>query len=192
MRVYRMNTVKYRTIVLVPPMIKIGEEVIVVPKLETERLILRALSPEDMDFLLRHFGDEDVNRYSSYENLKNREEAIDFYNRFIEPGKPTRFRLGIVLEETGELVGTLGYHNLSRRDHSAEIGYDLSKAYWGEGIMTEAVEALLRYGFERMNLNRIEATVDSENSRSIRLLEIRFHERGATQREILLQRAIPR
>lgn len=148
-----------------------GEEVIEVPRLKTERLILRALSLEDIDFLLRHFGDEDVNRYSSYENLKNREEAIDFYNRFIEPGKSTRFRLGIVLEETGELVGTLGYHNLSRRDHSAEIGYDLSKVYWGKGIMTEAVVALIRYGFEQMNLNRIEATVDSENSRSIRLLE---------------------
>lgn len=147
------------------------DKIIEVPKLETERLILRSMSLDDIDFLLRHFSDDDINRYSSYEGLKNQEEAIDFYKRFIEPGKPTRFRLGVVLKETGELVGTLGYHNVSRRDLSAEIGYDLSKAHWGKGIMTEAVKAVIRYGFEQMNLNRIEATVDSENSRSIKLLE---------------------
>lgn len=147
------------------------DEIIEVPRLETERLILRSMSLDDIDFILRHFGNEDTNRYSSYEGLKNREEAIDFYKRFIEQGKPTRFRLGVVLKETGGLIGTLGYHNLSRRDHSAEIGYDLSRAHWGKGIMTEAVKALVRYGFEQMNLNRIEATVDSENLRSIRLLE---------------------
>ena len=142
-----------------------------VPRLETSRLILRGLSLEDIGFLLHHFSDEDVNRFSSYESLKNHEEAVDFYKKFIEPSKPTRFRLGIVLKEIGELVGTLGYHNLSRSDSHAEIGYDLAKAYWGKGIMTEAAEALIEYGFKQMNLNRIEATADSENSRSIRLLE---------------------
>jgi ribosomal-protein-alanine N-acetyltransferase len=146
------------------------EETLDTPRLETKRLILRPLSLKDTDFLLRHFSDEDVNMYSSYQKLE-REGVIDFYKKFIEPGRPTRFRLGIMLKETGELVGTLGYHNLSKIDHSAEIGYDLEKAYWGKGIMTEAVEALTRYGFERMNLNRIAATADSENSRSIRLLE---------------------
>lgn len=146
------------------------EEVIEVPRLETKRLILRALSLDDTDSLLRHFSEEEINRYSSYERL-DREDILDFYKKFIEPGRPTRIRLGIVLKETGELVGTLGYHNLSRIDRSAEIGYDLSRLYWGKGMMTEAVDALIRHGFEHMNLNRIEATADSENLKSIRLLE---------------------
>jgi ribosomal-protein-alanine N-acetyltransferase len=146
------------------------EEVIEVPRLETKRLILRALSLEDTDFILRHFSEEDVNRYSSYERL-DRKDILDFYKKFIEPGNPTGIRLGIVLKETSELVGTLGYHNLSKINRRAEIGYNLSKLHWGKGIMTEAVDALIRHGFEHMNLNRIDATVDSENLKSIRLLE---------------------
>lgn len=99
------------------------------------------------------------------------EEAVELYRQFIEPGKQLSFRLGVVLKQTGELVGTLGFHGLVPRDRRAEIGYDLVSEHWGKGIMTEAVRELVRYGFEEMGLNRIEATVDSENERSIRLLE---------------------
>lgn len=148
-----------------------AEEVLTVPRLETERLILRSMSLDDLEFIIRHFSDYETNRYSDYEGLKNREEAIEFYKRFLELGKPSHFRLGVVLKETGELVGTLGYHNFSRKDFRTEIGYDLYKTHWGKGFMTEAVRAIIRYGFEQMNLNRIEATMNSENLRSIKLLE---------------------
>lgn len=155
------------------------EEPLETPRLETERLTLRPMTRDDIDFLLKHFGDPETNRYSSYEDLKTREEAIQLYRDFMEPGHPTRFRLGVELKETHQLVGTLGLHGLNRRDRRAEIGFDLYKDHWGKGIMTEAVRALINYGFQQMNLNRIEATTDPENTRSIKLLErVGFQKEG--------------
>jgi ribosomal-protein-alanine N-acetyltransferase len=147
------------------------EEPLETPRLGTKRLDLRPMTLDDIDFLLKHFGDPETNRYSSYEDLKTRKDAIQLYRDFMEPGSSTRFRLGVELKEIRQLVGTLGLHNYSRRDRRAEIGFDLYKDYWGKGIMTEAVRILINYGFQQLNLNRIEATTDSENTRSIRLLE---------------------
>ncbi len=59
--------------------IRLDTDLIEVPKLETERLILKSMSLDDVDFLLYHFGAEETNCYTEYESLKNREEAIDFY-----------------------------------------------------------------------------------------------------------------
>ena len=143
--------------------IRLDTDVIEAPKLETERLILKSMSLDDVDFLLYHFGDEETNWYTEYESLQNREEAIDFYYRFIEPGKKTYFRLGITLKKNDTLIGTIGFFLYNRRDSSAEIGYDLSRLYWRKGITTEAVKCLVNYGFEQMNLHRIEVTVDPEN-----------------------------
>lgn len=137
------------------------------------------MSMTDINFVFRLFSSEETNRYSSYANLASIEDAVELYKQFIEPGKLSSFRLGVVLRKTGELVGTLGFHGLVPRDGRAELGYDLVREYWGKGIMTEAVGELVRYGFEEMGLNRIEATVDSENEKSIRLLErLRFVKEG--------------
>lgn len=141
------------------------------PRLETERLVLRPMSMADIEFVFRHFSSTETNQFSSYENLKSMQEAMELFKLFIEPGKPSSFRLGIVLRKTGELVGTLGFYGLATRDRRAEIGYDLGKEHWGRGIMTEAVRALVKYGFEEIGLNRIEASVDPENERSVKLLE---------------------
>ena len=71
------------------------------------------MSLDDVDFILHHFGDVETNRYSEHESLKNREEAIDFYYRFIECGKKTQFRLGIILKEKGKL-STKSIPNIKR------------------------------------------------------------------------------
>ncbi len=151
--------------------IMIDTDVIEGPKLETERLILKSMSLADVDFLLYHFGAEETNWYTEYERLKNREEAIDFYYKFIEPGKKTYFRLVITLKKNDTLIGTIGFFLYNRRDSSAEIGYDLSRLYWRKGITTEAVKCLVNYGFEQMNLYRIEVTADPENIGSIKILK---------------------
>jgi ribosomal-protein-alanine N-acetyltransferase len=147
------------------------EELFRVKSLETERLVLRTMTLNDIDFIYDLFSKPETNRYSVYEDIKSREEAIDLYDKFMKPGSPTHFRLGVELKETQELVGTLGFYAYNKEHKRAEMGFDLLKSHWGKGIMTEAVRALIRYGFEEMELNRIEATVDPENIRSIRLLE---------------------
>ena len=81
-------------------------------------------------------------------------------------------RWGIYCKETLQLIGTCGYHCLREEEcFCAEIGYDLAKQYWGQGIMQEVLEVVIQYGFHNMGLKKIEATVGPENHRSIKLLE---------------------
>lgn len=142
------------------------------PSLETERLLLRPLSMLDLEFVFRHFSDPEVNRYLlDEEPVTTREQAqsiIDFYSL---PGRKSYNRWVIVRKTDMRAIGTCGYHQWQTAHHRAEIGYDLEKASWRQGIMTEALRTMLSYGFERMGLNRVEALVYIENDASIRLLE---------------------
>lgn len=142
------------------------------PSLETERFRLRPLSPLDLEFMFRHFSDPEVNRYLlDEEPVTTREQAqaiIDFYSL---PGRKSYNRWVIVRKTDARPIGTCGYHQWLSTQRRAEIGYDLEKASWRQGIMTEALQAMLRYGFEEMGLNRVEALVYFENHASVRLLE---------------------
>ncbi len=142
------------------------------PSLETDRLLLRPLADQDLEFVYRHFSDPEVTRYLLDEEpvrtLQQAREIIDFY---AEPSSKS-YNRWIILRKSDELpIGTCGYHKWAKRHFRAEIGYDLSPAAWGQGYMHEALRAALRHGIEGMGLNRIDALVYTENDRSIRLLQ---------------------
>src|SRR5690606_8869895 len=82
-------------------------------------------------------------------------------------------RWGITLREDPlhTVIGMVGYNYWVRQDYRASIGYDLARDYWGQGIMPEAVRAILEFGFEHMALNRIEADASIDNTKSHRVLE---------------------
>jgi len=141
------------------------------PLLETERLRLRPMTETDLGFTYRLFSDPETNRYSSYDGLATPEDAVRMYKGYLRPGFEDHFRVALELRETGEAVGTMGLYKYSERDRRAELGYDLLRSHWGRGIMSEAVGALLGYGFGELGLDRVEATVDPLNLRSVRLLE---------------------
>ncbi len=149
------------------------------PTLTTERLVLREIRPDDAPFWLRHFSAPDVVELTTYDapaDLQAAEAEIERYcTRLRREG--TGIRWGITLCGSDALVGTLGYyHWVADRDHRAQIGYDLLAEHRGQGIMTEAMRVVLAYGFKTMTLNRIEASVDSRNQPSMRLLErLGFH-----------------
>jgi RimJ/RimL family protein N-acetyltransferase len=143
---------------------------IFVPRIQTERLTLRGLTEGDIPFLLEHFGKDEINEYTSDSNVTSTEEAEELYLKYIAP-RPNLFRLGLLMKETGQLIGTLGFYGIDRENKRAIIGVDLMKKHWGKGLMTEALRALVKYGFEEMDLNRIEATSDPRNLRSLRLME---------------------
>jgi ribosomal-protein-alanine N-acetyltransferase len=82
------------------------------------------------------------------------------------------FRWGITERGPNKLIGSCGFYNWVKEEaRSAEIGYDLNPAYWGKGIMTESLETMIRFGFGRMSLNRIQALIPSHNDRSMRLVQ---------------------
>ncbi len=143
------------------------------PQLETGRLILREMTPDDVEFYFRHFNNKKVVEGSCFPGPKTLEAAKEELEVYcIRPFKEDKgIRWGIIRKGTTALIGTCGIYDWNKTVRRAEIGYDLEPAHWGEGIMTEALRAVLRYGFDEMGLNRIQAIIDSENVKSIKLVE---------------------
>ncbi|MFX1598832.1 MAG: GNAT family N-acetyltransferase [Promethearchaeota archaeon] len=151
------------------------------PQLETERLILRELTLDDVEFYFHHFNTKEIIEGSCFPGPRDLETAKAELELFcINPFKEgTGIRWGIVRKGSSKLIGTCGYYDWSKTDRRAEIGYDLDPAYWGQGIMTEALKAMLEYGFKEMGLNRIQATIDSKNRRSVNLVRgLNFEKEG--------------
>ncbi len=149
------------------------------PALSTERLVLREITPDDAAFWLRNFSDPEVVRFTAFEppaDLEAAKAEIEQYCARVYR-EQRGIRWGIALKDYTELIGTLGYHNWVREgDRRAQMGYDLLPEHRGRGIMREAMEIVLAYGFKTMTLNRAEALVDSRNVASVRLLEhLGFH-----------------
>lgn len=154
------------------------------PTIETDRLLLRALSMDDLEFVYKHFSDPLVTQYLMDEPpLADRAGAEVIIRFYLELEGKTHNRWGIVRKADRLLIGTIGFHKWSKTNLRAEIGYDLSPACWGLGYMGEAFAAALRNGFERMDLNRIEALVFTGNERSTHLLEKFGFQREGVLRE---------
>ncbi len=149
------------------------------PTLTTERLVLREITSDDAAFWLRNFSDPDVVAFTAFEAPADLETATREIEQYCTRvfAEERGIRWGIVLLGSGELIGTLGYHNWMREgDRRAQMGYDLLPEHRGKGIMTEAMRIVLAYGFKTMTLNRAEALVDPRNAASVRLLErLGFH-----------------
>lgn len=156
------------------------------PTLETERLLLRRIVPEDARALFAFRSDPEVQRYNGGP-LAHAEQAAELVALF-EAGFQARTRLewGIVLKGADDrLIGDAGYAHWSQRHRRAEIGYGLARIHWRQGIAAEAVAAILRFGFEGMDLHRIHACPLVENMASVRLLEkLGFRREGIRRDEI--------
>ena len=143
------------------------------PVIETGRLLLRELTSDDIEWYMSHFSTPEIVHGSGYpgpETIKAAKEEFEMY--ILGPWKEgTGLRWGITLKDDGSLIGSCGFYKWENEPHrKAEMGYDLAPAYWGRGIMREALQAIIRYGFEEMNLNRITVLVISYNDRSLRLV----------------------
>lgn len=153
------------------------------PVMHTERLLLRPLVPSDLDFVFRHFSSEAVNRYlrdgDPVQTQKQAAAIIDFY----QGEGNLRNRWVLERKVDGQPIGTCGFHRWDKRCCRAEMGYDLSEAFWGQGYMQEAVKAALRFAFDRMGLNRVETFVDAENMPSLKMMKRLGFQREGVLRE---------
>lgn len=155
------------------------------PVLNTERLILRELQPEDDEAVFAIRSDYEVTRL----NIGSAYTQIDQARQLIESiagqyRRENELRWAITLKGGDDrVIGMCGYNYWARRDFRASIGYDLARAFWGQGIMTEAVSAIIHFGFEHMALNRIEADASIQNIGSIRVLEKLGFQREGIERE---------
>lgn len=142
-------------------------------RLETDRLLLRPLQPGDAAALFAIFSDPQVMRYWSsapWTSMDQAEAMIVSDQRQLAEGQ--HLRLGLLRRDSGELVGTCSLFNLSAQCRRAEVGYGLARSAWGQGLVQEAVSALIDWAFgPALNLNRLEADIDPRNTASARSLE---------------------
>lgn len=142
------------------------------PVLDTERLRLRPVRRAEGEAIFRVFGDAEAMRYWSHEPLADLDAAHGYIGQ-MEEGFASRslFQWVIADAETDAMVGTVTLYQWDRRNRRAEVGFMLGRAHWGRGFAHEAVHAVLRFGFEGMDLHRVEADTHPDNAASLRLLE---------------------
>lgn len=142
------------------------------PILETERLILRKVTLEDVEEIHLYGSDEDVSKYVTWNTHKTISDTLEFVEFILNKYKNKQVApWGIEYKETGKLIGTIDFVWWQPNHQTAEIGYVLSKEYWGKGLMSEAVSEILRFGFKEMDLVRIQARCFLENIGSSRVME---------------------
>ena len=141
------------------------------PVLETERLILRPMRMSDARDLFAYASDPEVSRHVLWDTHRSLRDSRRFLRaalRQYRQGLPGSF--AITLRESGRMIGTIGFMWINTEYQSAEVGYSLSREYWNRGIMTEALRKVVRFGFEELRLNRIEAQHELTNPASGRVM----------------------
>jgi ribosomal-protein-alanine N-acetyltransferase len=141
------------------------------PALTTNRLHLRQIRPTDAEALFAIMSDQEVMEFYGQEPHQSIDDTRALIQRLqdLYDRRETIF-WGITLKGEDTVIGSCTFFHFGPDFHYAETGYDLHRAYWRQGIMTEAMSAILTYGFTELGLHRIEADVAPENTRSKSLL----------------------
>lgn len=142
------------------------------PVLTTPRLTLRPMTMRDAADIYAYSRDPEVARHvlwDAHQSLSDSKAYLRYIIRQYREGAPSSY--GIVLNATGRLVGTIGFMWYNQENKTAEVGYSLARSLWNNGLMTEALAAVLDMGFNELNLHRIEAQHESVNPASGRVME---------------------
>ena len=141
--------------------------------LETERLILREYRESDTADVHEYAKDPEVVRHMPW-GPNTEVDSREFHKRIAaEQAADPRvsWELAIELKAEGRVIGGCGVRIQNAENREADMGYVLNRAYWGQGIITEAARAMLAFGFNQLGMHRIWATCHPDNIGSIRVLE---------------------
>ncbi len=139
---------------------------------ETERLLLKAISPEEMTRIFESLPKSEIKKIlghrtdeAYYKEENKYKNGYSSYNR--------RFKLFLLTDKTTDsIIGRCGLHNWNTEHSRSEVGYVMEDVnFQNKGLMTEALKLIIAHGFNVLNLNRIEALVGIENFPSRRLME---------------------
>jgi len=155
------------------------------PVLRTKRLMLREVTAKDAPWYFKHYNTWEIvdgQESPGPKDMKEARQQLKFYftDNFEDD---TGIRWGITLKSSGRLIGSAGFYKWNKRTAQVETGYDLDPEFWGQGIMNEAMTAIIRYAFGVMKVNRIEALVSPRNKASLRLVRRLGFRKEGTLRE---------
>lgn len=140
--------------------------------IETNRMILKGLTPEDMMEIFERNHRPKIMKILGHRSEKDYEKEHHKYKNGYSSYNRTFMLFLLEDKASGTIIGRCGLHNWNTDHWRAEIGYHLEdESFKQQGLMSEAVEAIINYGFRMLNLNRIEALVASHNEASLKILK---------------------
>lgn len=141
-------------------------------ELRTSRLHLRPMAMSDKEAVLNIFSDEQALKYWGKEPIRSIEEAESMVQQELDwVAAGSCMTWALALPDSDQLVGKIVLFQLNEQNQRAEIGYIVDRRYWGQGYMSEAIECVLGFAFDVLELHRIEADTDPENSASLAVLD---------------------
>ncbi len=140
--------------------------------LESKRLLLRRVIETDVDEIFELRSNPETMKFIPRPLAKTKEDALIHLKTIdenIENNKGINW--AITLKGNPKLIGIIGHYRLQPENHRCEIGYMILPQYNGQGIVTEAIQLILEYGFDDLQMHSIEAVIDPENKASERVLQ---------------------
>lgn len=142
------------------------------PELRTDRLTLREVKMTDAAAIFKMRSNGRVNQFIARRNIHSLDDSIDLIHKTMQLYEnKTGIGWAGVLRDGKEIIGTCGFNSIDFQNHRAEIGGELSVDFWGKNIALEAVEAIIHFGLNQLDLHTIEAKVSPNNRGAIFLLE---------------------
>lgn len=139
-------------------------------KIETNRLVLRQINKQDVEVIYALRSNPIVCKFVSRPLYKDKAEANTHIEKILKLIRENT-SIAWVITYNDKSVGTICLWNFSNDRKTAEVGYDLLPEYHNKGLMTEALQSVLNFGFNTLQLKNIEAFTQNENINSRRLLE---------------------
>jgi len=141
-------------------------------RIVTKRLILRPPTLKDAEDIAANANNLDVTKYLAVVPYPySVKDALDFIKRRRKKANRNPYNFVIALKKSGKVVGMIGFPALDKFSGKADVGYWLGKKYWRQGIVTEAMEAIVKLAFRKIKLVRLQAEVYVENKASANLLK---------------------
>jgi len=142
------------------------------PILESNRLLLRAVTPEDVNEVYELRSNPETMKFIPRPLVTSTEmalEHIDMIAKKIENNEGINW--AITLKGNPKLLGIIGHYRIQPENYRSEIGYMILPQYQNKGITSEAIHLLLDYGFNHLNFHSVEAIIDPRNHASAKVLE---------------------
>lgn len=142
-------------------------------EINTERLILRRFIENDAENMFHNWAnDPEVTKFLRWPPHEDVEVTKNLLKEWVANyADPTRYEWAIALKENDMVIGSIGLFDISEIDESGEIGYCIGRAWWGKGMMTEVLKAIIAFGIEQVGFNRLEAGHSVHNPASGKVMQ---------------------
>jgi ribosomal-protein-alanine N-acetyltransferase len=142
------------------------------PKLQSERLIFREVTSEDVEDIFKIYSDPEVAKYDWYKPITTKDDAVSIINNYSQEFQDKEeITWGVARKDDNKIIGYCCLGDFDDDSIRSEIGYAFNRDEWNNGYATEAIKVLVKFGFDIMSLNRIEAQVTLGNDASVKALK---------------------